>query len=189
MSTTPDPNVLQEDLTLLSPPDQVAVPPPVHAAAVDKQTYYYVLGGILLVLLALIVWMRWHKRRARIKAAEAVDAAALRELAEWRGLDDPEQFRDAISAISGTLRRYVEGRFGLRAPTLTTEEFWDFQRAEGKVPQAHEPFWEMFFAATDGIKYAGLVPNTDEFSRLLAAGVDFVQSSRHGIRRKKAVRP
>src|SRR5215471_10817030 len=48
---------------------------------------------------------------------------ALQRLEEARRLMDPERAREYCFAVSNIIRRYVEERFHVHAPKLTTEEF------------------------------------------------------------------
>jgi hypothetical protein len=176
--STPAPDILEEDFTLLGPPDPVAALASLEHTVPSYHTYYLAAGVLMAAVLLVLLWRQWRHRRARILAGEAAHATALRELAGWRELTDKQRYPEAVTAVSGTLRRYVEARFGLTAPKLTTEEFWERQRIQQRVPRAHEPFWEMFFGATDGIKYASLIPDSHEFTRLLEAAVNFVNAAR-----------
>jgi hypothetical protein len=173
-----DPDVLQEDLMLLERP-AVAGLQPLNTQGNQDVRDYRTLAAVLagLLLSGATGWLMFRTIRERRLRGEPPDVVALRELEQWRELSDASRLREAVSAISATVRRYVEGRFGLQAPSLTTEEFWEVQRAVRKVPREYDAFWSDFLDTCDPIKYAGLNPRSTEFQRLYAASVSFVRTS------------
>ena len=132
------------------------------------------------MIAALLAWICYRvlKRARAQRAARLAREQALRELAEWQGLDEEARYREAVAAISGTLRRYVHHRYGLPADLLTTEEFWIAQAAQRAIPPAHDVFWQAFLNAGGYIIYAGRQPGGDEVRRLVDSSVQFVESSR-----------
>lgn len=172
--TASDPNTLQEDWTLLSPPV-----PPMSAPSPPPAGYDGLLMAAAVLLVAVGATLAWRLRRSAYRGSgEAAERIALRELASWEGLNDPQRYREAVSAVSATARRYLQARFRLLAPVLTTREFWSVQHASHPIPAEHVPFWEEFLERSDEIKYAGLRPTTDQFQALLAAAIGFVRASR-----------
>src|SRR5262249_46599976 len=90
---------------------------------------WYVAGGTLVVLLALVAVWRWLRLRRRPavgvtppRPAHEVAAEALRMLRERR-LPEAGAFKEFYSSLSDIVRRYLEDRFRVRAPEMTTEEF------------------------------------------------------------------
>jgi hypothetical protein len=133
----------------------------------------------LAMFVAVVATMAWRRSsRKRSGRGEGPERIALRELAPWEGLADPGRYREAVSAVSGTVRRYAQARFGLLAPVLTTREFWSVQHASRRIPPEHIPFWEAFLEQSDQIKYAGVRPTAGQFEALLAAAIGFVDASR-----------
>lgn len=171
-------STLREDFTLLARPDPVAA---VVAAAEDRKlgTTEYIYIGAGVVAAALLAWAayRWIKRARIQREQRLAHEQALRELAEWQGLDDEARYREAVAAISGTLRRYVHVRYGLPADMLTTEEFWDAQTVQRAIPPAHDPFWQAFLDAGGYIIYAGRQPGGEELRKLVSSSVQFVETA------------
>lgn len=182
--TTPAPIPLQEDLTLLAHPAAAAAP-----VGVPVWTY----GIAALVLLALAAW-GWSRRRSRqatraLRAAETPEAIALQQLARWHPFPAEAHPREAVAAVSGTMRRYAEARFGLPAPTLTTEEFWHEQETRRSMPAGCESFWTAFLRLCDAVKYAGQSASSEQFAGLLASAREFVLTSAPSSSRSPASRP
>lgn len=174
----PDPNSLQEDFTLLTHPAAPLVPQASPERS-QERNMGVAFAAVVLLLAVIMVWLRWRQHRSRHPRIERPDKVALRELGEWSGVTDPSQFPSAIVAVSGTVRRYVEGRFGLNAPTLTTEEFWARQRANRKIPESYDSFWKAFIEVCDRIKYAGMAPDEDQFRQVVSSAIEFVRASRN----------
>lgn len=166
----PPPNVLQDDLTLLLPPV------PVSAETAHSPWVYAAAAGATLGAAAL-VW--WWRRRHRIAPAlaEPAETIALRELARWRSLPQDADLRVAVSAVSDTLRRYVNNRFGFGAPTMTSEEFQAEQASRHLLPPGHDRFWTPFLQSADAIKYAGYEPAAEQFMAMLDRAQTYVQRS------------
>src|SRR5262245_1624863 len=90
---------------------------------------WYLAGGVLAALLGLaLAWRWWLARRRRAVAAppprpaHEIAADALRTL-RTRHLPELGEWKEFYSALSGIVRRYLEDRFHVRAPEMTTEEF------------------------------------------------------------------
>jgi hypothetical protein len=79
---------------------------------------FAVVGAAVLLAAAMLVIRRLRRRRPRTPAEAAL--AALDEARARSGTEPPARFALAVSAA---LRRYIEARFALHAPTRATEEF------------------------------------------------------------------
>jgi hypothetical protein len=171
--TEPAATQLREDFTLLLHPQ----PPPVVASAPGIRDEYYVpAAAVLALLVAWLLW-RWLKGVARRVAVERADIAALRDLSMWQQVTDVARYREVVAGVSATVRRYVEARFGLRAPTLTTEEFWAEQCRNRRIPADHDPFWSEFLSACDPVKYAGMTPGAEQLRLMVDSAIAFVEAS------------
>jgi hypothetical protein len=81
---------------------------------------------------------------------------ALQHLAEARRLMNPDQAREYCFEVSGIVRRYIEERFRLQAPQLTTEEFIRELVEAGEGPLAtHRNLLGDFLQHCDLAKFAG----------------------------------
>lgn len=115
----------KNELQRLRPP--VGLPVPWFAVAI--------LAGLLVVLVALIIWalVRWSKKRRstlpHIPASPPLpeDALALRELAELEGMNWPShgEFKRHYFRVSEILKRYLGARYSFEAAESTTEELFD----------------------------------------------------------------
>lgn len=172
---------LQEDFTLLVRPAQVAT----EAGSSGLLWLGVALGG----LLGLAAWVFFYRRRRRVGEAgpESVslvqptpDVVALGELARLAANCDAANARATVSEVSAVVRRFVDARFGVRAPTLTTEELLAVWRVQAPQKDEWEDFWRKFLAESDAIKYAGHAADIAQARRLAAAAAAFVRAATAG---------
>lgn len=143
------------------------------------QRFWFVPVG-LLVLGFGIYFVRASRRRARTRARASAFATALHRLAalEARGFPVGDEVDAWYVELSGIVRRYIEGRYGLRAPELTTEEF--LQEA-GRLPELgaeRRALLESFLEGCDRVKFAGYRPDEAESLEAIAAARRFLLETR-----------
>ena len=141
------------------------------------------LGGALLLGALIALLVVWLRRRARADGAETQkDPAylvALRELEKWRGEKHwaPERQKAFYSGITDAVKTYIEDRFGVDAPEMTTGELFD---ALSKVPDLPEDLrreLQEVFECADFVKFAKHVASQEENARALPTAVRFVTST------------
>lgn len=108
----------------------------------------------------------WHRIALR-------DMQALRQSRIWL---EPDIDAAAV-ALSDILRRYIEGRFHIHAPELTTEEFLLAVQDRSPWPAEEQTGLREFFQATDRIKFAGERPDRERLDLLMAAAQRFVDAT------------
>ncbi len=133
-------------------------------------------GALVSLLLGLFLW-----RRRPVKLPPAIPAheIAFRELNDLRGtdFDDPQAVRQFHFRISEILRAYVEGRFGLNATDLTTEEILAKLPVLGEIPPSSALDLRTFLEATDQVKFADHAPPRDEIQETYELGLGFVEAT------------
>ncbi|MCE9580697.1 MAG: hypothetical protein K8W52_46680 [Deltaproteobacteria bacterium] len=136
-------------------------------------------GGVLAIGIAVFAVRRVRLRRAVVARATAYERAvlALGELAR-RGAPTEGDADAWFVELSAIVRRYLEDRFAVRAPELTTEEFL---REAGRSPElADEQRAGLgeFLERCDRVKFAGWRPGADESLAILAVARAFVDQTR-----------
>ena len=105
---------------------------------------------------------------------------ALRALQRLRGA--PRTTSAQVDAfyveVSSVLRVYLEERFGLRAPELTTEEFLLGLESGDQLARGHRAELERFLMQCDLVKFAAVVPGENEHLATFALAEAFVESTR-----------
>jgi hypothetical protein len=92
----------------------------------------------------------------RHSAFEVASAELEALLAQPRPVGD--QLDPFFVALSGIVRRYLESRFGLRSPELTTEEFLEVMRSAPDLSREHRAMLQRFLGHADLVKFAHHVP-------------------------------
>ncbi len=105
---------------------------------------------------------------------------ALRELERLAAveLSDRREARRFGFRVSEIVRTYVEGRWGLNATDLTSEEIRARLGELRELPAVEVERLEEFLEATDRVKYTGMEAPREELRRIHREAVTFVQASR-----------
>ena len=130
-----------------------------------------VAGGVLLR-------RRAARAAARVPSVPPHEVAlhALRELAAGDLLQrDLLRFHSAVAAI---VRRYLEQRFGVRAPERTTEELMLILAGGSWLDAPQRSALHAFLARCDQVKFARLRPTTAASHDLLDTAIDLVTATR-----------
>ncbi|MCG8430002.1 MAG: hypothetical protein MJA29_02365, partial [Candidatus Omnitrophica bacterium] len=124
---------------------------------------FVTIGGAILLLLAagLLAWWRLRRKQSRgiVGREEPVVPAheiAYRELAQLAGqnLVSRGRIKEYFIAVSGITRRYLENRFNLRAPEMTTEEFLLQAGEHSALAAQHRTLLREFLECCDLVKFA-----------------------------------
>ena len=141
------------------------------------------IGGLLLFAALLVLGIRAVRRRKReAVAAEHRDPAyivALRELDKWRGdaFWAPEKQKAFYSGITDALKNYMEDRFGVDAPEMTTAELFEALKGAEDLPADLREEMREVFECADFVKFAKHVASQEENARALPTAVRFVTST------------
>ena len=141
------------------------------------------LGGAVLLaaLIVLLVW--WLRRRAKTGEEGAhKDPAyiiALRELDKWRGdkFWAPDKQKAYYSGITDALKVYIEDRFGVDAPEMTTAELFEALKGAEDLPADLREELREVFECADFVKFAKHVASDEDNARALPTAVRFVTST------------
>jgi hypothetical protein len=118
--------------------------------------------------------MRARRRSAYDVAREALDALFM---APRPGAPEMDAF---FVELSGVIRRYLEDRFGLRSPELTTEEFLEELAESPDLVRTHQRMLRDFLSRADLVKFAHFVPELGDVEESLDSARRFLETTRHG---------
>jgi hypothetical protein len=121
--------------------------------------------------------LRSRRRIAKQRSAYDEAVAELRALAD-RGPPDTAAADAWFVALSAIVRRYLEHRYEIRAPELTTEEFLLVATARPELTAEHRSLLTSFLERCDRVKFAGYRPDADESLATLAAARGFIEDTR-----------
>ena len=102
------------------------------------------------------------------------EAARRRLQAALAWIEDPERF---VVEVSEAARNYLEGRFGLRAPERTTEEFLAELSGSVALDGRHKELLADFLTRCDLVKFARAVVDRSELQGLHQAAVRLVEET------------
>lgn len=147
-------------------------------------------GGFPWWILALIValaaagygYWRWRLRpRAEkpvpVEPPHVIAERALAALAE-EGLTEQGQYKAYFARLSDILRQYIEGRFGLRAPEQTTEEFLQALAYAPVLVGEHKDRLRHFLELSDLVKFAKHEPRSEDADASMGACREFVRTTK-----------
>jgi hypothetical protein len=144
---------------------------------------YYAIAAVLAALIALAALVY----RLRLRPARAVPAppplpphvVALRALESLRArsLVEHGAFKEFYSSLSDIVRRYLEDRFRVRAPEMTTEEFLLVTSRDGRLAPPHRRLLGEFLTESDLVKFARHLPTIADSERAFDAARRFVDDT------------
>jgi len=148
----------------------------------DYRPLVWLAAAVLAVLAAAAGLYYVLNRRRRAVAAiaprppheVALEALAKLHAARLAEAGRQEEFYVRLSDI---IRTYLEARFHLRAPEMTTEEFLQVAQRDRQLSAAQRSALGAFLSEADLVKFARYVPAADDAERAYRAAREFVQSS------------
>ncbi len=152
-------SVLPADVDITEPKD---IAPPVELPRAPSRWLPWAIGGLALGL-AVLAALLWRRRRRSGAAGSAPRPAHLLALAELERLErelpaDRPGTEEFYARLADILRRYVLGRFGLSAPTQTTEELLAAVARTGGPVAARRQLIGRVLAQCDLVKFARQQP-------------------------------
>lgn len=136
----------------------------------------------LLLLAAGSGFLLWRslRRRARLRVRISAYDVAIQRLStlQSRGWPKQDEADPWYVELSDIVRRYIEDRYGVRAPELTTEEFLREARQQLRLQSGHRELLETFLSTCDRVKFAGYRPGESESRQALQAARQFVDDTR-----------
>ncbi len=134
-------------------------------------------GVLLLAVIGAFLWRAL--RRAGAVPPPPPHVLARNELAALRQEQLPGHGRvlEYYIRLSDIVRRYVEGRFGIRAPEQTTKEFLAAATHHPAMRDGHRSLLAGFLRSADRVKFAAERPGQGECDRAFDAANSFVDET------------
>jgi hypothetical protein len=127
-------------------------------------------------------WLGYRERRDIRSAYEIARGELDALLAGPRpGPEMSERIDAFFVALSGIVRRYLERRFALRAPELTTERFLEFVSASPDLTEAHQELLRDFLRQSDLVKFAHVVPSREAIEEAITFAGRFLDETRDDV--------
>lgn len=139
------------------------------------------LIGLLSCLGLVGAYLYWNKGRKKAKRENAYVIAInkLNRLLEAQNGELPaysvEEFFVEISSI---IRRYLENRYEVRAPDLTTDEFLQLASDQSDLSREHQALLSEFLKQADIVKFAGVQASESEVKHSTDLARRFLEETR-----------
>jgi len=146
----------------------------------------YIYGGIAaLIVLAIIIFLiaKFFKKKPQIiippKPKEPPHITALQNLENIRNqkLWQEGKYKEYHTLISDVLRMYIEGRYGIAAMELTSDEIFKVMKFQVIDPVSREKLHQILVLA-DYVKFAKVIPIDVENESSINAAFDFVNGTK-----------
>ncbi|MFQ5414203.1 MAG: hypothetical protein ACE5E6_07065 [Phycisphaerae bacterium] len=164
-----------EELKRIDTPAPVELP-----GAWDR--WAWIITPVVVLGLACAVWLVYRIRRQRDAVVVVVPAHvwARREIAALVADDLVARGRvqDFHYRLSAIMRGYIERRFAIAAPEMTTEEFLDAAARDTRFSSDHAACLRGFLTACDLVKYARHQPAHEECDVGLRTADAFIEQTR-----------
>ena len=151
--------------------------------------FWGVAGLVILAVCLMLV----RKRRAdgQSVARDPAYIVALRELDKWRGdkFWAADKQKAYYSGITDALKTYIEDRFGVDAPEMTTAELFTALKGAEDLPAELREELRGVFECADFVKFAKHVASDEENARALPTAVRFVTSTYQTVLEEEQQKP
>ena len=173
------------DITSVLPEDDKAelagLRAPLEEGIGKARALSYAIAPLVIVLGAVIFWLvRRARKAARQRVRVTAYDVAMQRLAKLKGRGWPDEtVVDAFYVeLSHIVRRYIEDRWGVRAPELTTEEFLRASRSELRLAPVQRELLEAFLSTCDRVKFAGYRPGEFEARQAFGEAQGFLEDTK-----------
>ncbi|MFI5396247.1 MAG: hypothetical protein ACHQ9S_12010 [Candidatus Binatia bacterium] len=160
------------DIRDIKPPEEVPF---------DWRPYGFGAAVVLAVGLlgAGLFYVLNRPRRQRLLPPQPPHEAALAALNRLRARHFIEEgkFEEYYVQLSAIVRRYLEDRFSLRAPEMTTEEFLTTVAGDGRLAPPHRRLLADFLSQADLVKFARHLPTLQDSEGAYTAARRFVEET------------
>ena len=142
----------------------------------------YLLAFWGVALVAILVWAlvasRRRKEEGKTVYKDPPYIVALRKLERYRGDKywAPDKQKTMYSGITDALREYIDSRYGIDAPEMTTAELFEGLR-ETDVPADLYSEMKTLFETADLVKFAKAYASDEENAAAVPSAVRFVTST------------
>jgi len=158
------------------------IKPPVD----PRPNFFWLMVLLVAIILAAIIYFVWRffvklKKVAAspqvIRPSHEVAYERLDQLRQ-RNLPAHGQIKEYFSELSDIIRRYIEGRFHIDAPEMTTEEFLWSLRQSVELSNNHKSLLQDFLNCCDLVKFAKYGPSLEEIDNSFNSAKRFVDETK-----------
>lgn len=151
-----------------------------------RSKWPFIAAAVVLAALLLagpFLFRAWQRREAvrRRKSAYQIATVELRSLLESGDHPIGEKIGKFYVELTRIIRGYLEDRFNLRSPELTTEEFLIVASRSPDLSAELRSLLSHFLGRADLVKFAGLEPGQSEIDESVEAARRFLEETRVSV--------
>ena len=164
-----------------APNDIKDIAAPAALPASYRGLIFWCIAAAAFIVAGIVILLYFRRRRlnkevivrrpAHDIAYEQLEALIAAQLIEHRRIEE------YYVAISDTIRSYLENRFGLKAPEMTTEEFLEVAARESNLKDEHKALLSRFLMHCDLVKFARYGPDELEMQAAYDSAKLFVDET------------
>ena len=147
--------------------------PPLHST--QRVTWPIILICFTMILATTLGGWFWIASRRKTRRRSAYDIAVNRLT---NLLNHPQEIDSFFVELSAIVRWYLETRFELRAPELTTEEFLVAMSYSPDLSRDHQLVLRDFLRQADLVKFANFLPSQKDIDDATATTQCFLEETR-----------
>jgi hypothetical protein len=158
--------------------------------SLNPDLWPWLVGGAALLVLAF--WFLVRRMKSARPAPPGLPPRPCWEVAlerlnllERSKLLSEGRFKDYYSMLSDIVRSYIEARFDIRAPEMTTEEFLALSCGFERLKDGDKTFLGELLQASDMVKFAKFVPQMDHARENMGLARKFIEETKPLVEEKK----
>jgi hypothetical protein len=152
----------------------------------------WLLGAAALLAAASPLLLRLYRESLAQRRQESAYEIARGELDALLYGGRPARDRASMDRfyvkLSTIVRSYLENRFALRSPELTTEEFLNVMGRSPDLARSHQQLLREFLQHADLVKFAAHLPSEGDVDAQIGAAENFLEETRDTARAPGAIR-
>lgn len=161
--------------------DIVDIEGPVNMPSQNNLIILFSLLIVLLVLAAAFGIFSLTRRKQKIvsalRSAQTIACEQLEAL-QKKDLIAQGKVKEYYTGISDIVRHYLENKFNLNAPEMTTEEFLLHERNSARLQSEHKILLREFLIACDLVKFARYLPAAEESNTVFESAKKFIDQTK-----------
>jgi hypothetical protein len=169
--------------SMLGDSKQLALKPIKPKIFIWKDYLFWILLLFFVGIVSWLAWLSWRKKHKVVIEEVVVDPA---HVIAYRQLDKLQQenliargmMDEYYNRLSGCIRHYLENRFALRAPWMSTEEFLQQVKTSPVLNNAQRSALKDFLSLSDLVKFARYGSSNKEAEDAFIGARSFVDQTK-----------
>lgn len=160
-------------------------PKPLAKAPFDKRIIF-IVGGVILLILFIYLYIRFLKKRRKNIEEESFELKlpshqiAYQQLKELQESDLLErgEIEEYFTRLSRIVRQYIENRYDVKAQEMTTQEFLEKALGQLSLNNSQKLSLKEFLYKSDMVKYAKHIPPVEQIEDTYNSAKRFIDETR-----------